>query len=87
VCRWSFDYGQAAWPFLAIAALQAVLGLAHSYGGEGPAGLARGTYVNRNHYVGFLEMCLPFAVWQAVAILRRGRNRFPRPGRQGWRAC
>jgi O-antigen ligase len=57
-------------PFVAVAVLEAVLGLVQRYwaGNE----LAQGTYVNRNHYAGLLEMALPFAVMNAVAVWRRG---------------
>jgi len=71
-------FGDRPWlpalPLIGIAALEAALGLFQSYL-PGSEGFARGTYVNRNHFAGFLEMCLPFAVLYPVAILKRIRSR------------
>ena len=53
----------AAIPIIVVAALEAVIGLC----GMTPEGGAHGTYVNRNHFAGLLEMALPFA---AVGALR-----------------
>jgi len=64
----------AVWPIVAIAALEAGLGLWQNFGRTGEAA-QWGTYVNHNHYAGFLEMALPFAVMYPVALLRRRRNR------------
>lgn len=62
------------WPLVALGVFQGVLGLVQAYipGGEG---LATGTYVNRNHYAGFLELCLPLTLFYAVAVLQTGRSR------------
>jgi O-antigen ligase len=76
----------AAAPLMLLALLEASLGLVQSYSG-GPAGLARGTYPNRNHFAGLLEMALPFAVLAAVAILRRNRKRFESPAGPAAAAC
>ncbi|HLJ50821.1 MAG TPA: hypothetical protein VKU01_32645 [Bryobacteraceae bacterium] len=51
------------WPLLAIAGVEALLGLFQSP-------FALGTYVNRDHYAGLLEMVLPFAVMYPIAILK-----------------
>jgi O-antigen ligase len=63
------------WPILGIATLEAGLGLWQYFGatGEQPRW---GTYANHNHYAGFLEMALPFAVMYPVAMLRRARSRW-----------
>jgi O-antigen ligase len=53
-------------PFVGVAFLEALLGLAQRYWAGNP--LAQGTYVNRNHFAGLLEMALPFAVMGAVAF-------------------
>lgn len=74
------------WPFLLIAALQSALGMLQYYG-PGSAELARGTYVNRNHYAGFLEMSLPFPIMYALFTLRRGQKRFESPARPALLAC
>ena len=60
-------------PIIALGALEASLGLWQNFG----AGADRprwGTYVNHNHYAGFLEMALPFAVMYPVAVLRRNHS-------------
>ena len=63
------------WPILGIAALEAGLGLWQYFGGTGEQ-VRWGTYANHNHYAGFLEMALPFAVMYPVAVLRRTRSRW-----------
>jgi len=66
------------WPLIAIAALEAGLGLWQYFGGTGEQ--ARwGTYANHNHYAGFLEMALPFAVMYPLAVLRRASSRLQSP--------
>ncbi len=67
-------------PLIALAALEAALGLCQ------PAP-AHGTYVNRNHYAGLLEMALPFAVMYPIHVLRRGRSRWSSPLRPALVAC
>lgn len=64
---------RAAWPLIAIAALEAALGIWQHVGGAAEE-MRRGTYANRNHFAGLLEMALPFAVMYAAALSRRGRN-------------
>ncbi len=59
-------------PFVLVGLLQAVLGLVQSWGFG--MDVARGSYVNRNHFAGLLEMCLPFAALYGVALLQRGRR-------------
>ena len=63
-----------AFPLIFMAAIEAAIGLAQ-YFWAWPDGIARGTYVNRNHFAGFLEMALPFAVLYPVAAIRRTRSR------------
>ena len=75
-----------AFPLVAIAALEAALGLVQFYS-KGSEGLARGTYVNRNHYAGLLEMSLPFALMYPVAVLRRNRSPDHSPVRPALIAC
>jgi O-antigen ligase len=73
---WRFD--NRGWlaigPIVAIGALEAVLGLCQNFGG-GVDQIRWGTYVNHNHYAGFLEMALPFAVMYPVALWHRTRPR------------
>ena len=63
------------WPIVGIAALEAGLGLWQYIGGTGEQ-VRWGTYANHNHYAGFLEMALPFAIMHPVAVLRRARSRW-----------
>jgi O-antigen ligase len=72
-------------PIIGVAGLEAALGLLQSAGGQHAE--ARGTYVNRNHLAGLLEMALPFAVLYAVVILRRSRSRDRSPARPALAAC
>ena len=65
----------AIWPILGIAALEAGLGLWQYFGATGEQ-IRWGTYANHNHYAGFLEMALPFAVMYPVAVLRRTHSRW-----------
>ena len=63
------------WPILGIGALEAGLGLWQYFGATGEQ-VRWGTYANHNHYAGFLEMALPFAVMYPVAVLRRAHSRW-----------
>jgi len=71
----------AAAPLVAFATLEAVLGLAQAGLGGNGCGSSTGTYANRNHFAGLLEMCLPPAVMGAVALYAgsgpRARRRKP----------
>lgn len=71
-------------PIVVLAVLEAVLGLAQFYSG---APLAHGTYVNRNHYAGFLEMALPFACLYPMVVLHRLRSSSHFPLRPALLAC
>ena len=74
------------WPIIAIATLEAGLGLCQNLGrtGEAPQW---GTYANHNHYAGFLEMALPFALVYPAAMLRRARSPGNPPLRPVLAAC
>lgn len=80
---WRFD--RHTWlislPPVIMAVAEAAAGIAQAH----QAGFARGTYVNRNHFAGFLELALPFAVAYSVMTLRRRRG--PLPLRQAVIAC
>jgi O-antigen ligase len=69
-------------PIVVIGGLEAVLGLLQ-YAVDPTSALAKGTYFNRNHFSGLLEMCLPFAAIYALVLFRRFRS--ARSGRV-WRA-
>jgi O-antigen ligase len=62
-------------PIILVAACQAALGLAQVSSG---ADVAQGTYVNRDHYAGLLEMALPYAAAYPFAVF--GRTRASGPG-------
>ena len=58
-------------PILTVAALEASIGLLRFYLDVDLTAGARGTYANRNHFAGLLEMALPFALMYAVVLYRR----------------
>ena len=60
-------------PIVAIAGLEAALGVLQS-ALAGPQAGARGTYVNRNHFAGLLEMALPFAATYPFVVMSRVRS-------------
>lgn len=62
---WRSQMWIAAAPIVALAWLESLLGIAQFYlirAGGGEGAFATGTYVNRNHFAGFLEMAFPLAV-------------------------
>ena len=79
VCTVTWRFRDRRWlvicPILGIAALESGLGLWQYFGGTGDQG-RYGTYANHNHYAGFLEMALPFAVMYPVAVLHRAHSRW-----------
>lgn len=58
-------------PILSIAAIEAAWGIFQ----YSPDSGAHGTYVNRNHFAGLLELSLPFAIVYPIAALRAARGR------------
>lgn len=70
--------GPRAWivvaPVIAVAVIESFLGLGEFYSFDGSANLPliRGTYVNRNHFAGLLELALPLAIMWAVDVWERG---------------
>jgi O-antigen ligase len=64
-------------PLIAAGAAEAALGLIQ-VSIAWPNGEATGTYTNRDHFSGMLEMILPLAVMHGWAILQRGRQNFER---------
>ncbi len=69
-------------PLLALAALEGLLGLVQFYlqrMNQAARPWSTGTFVNRNHYAGFLEMILPLALAAAAAAWRAGVTRHSRP--------
>ena len=74
-CRFRDRRWLVIWPILGIAALEAGLGLGQYFAETGEQ-VRWGTYANHNHYAGFLEMALPFAVMYPVAVLRRTQSKW-----------
>jgi len=74
-------------PIIGIAAFEAALGLVQYHSGTVDNAFARGTYANRNHFAGLLEMALPFAVLYPVAVLRRVDSRHHSPAGPALKAC
>ena len=73
---WRFDDRRwlAICPSSPSAHWKRALGLCQNFG-RGVDQARWGTYVNHNHYAGFLEMALPFAVVYPVALWRRTHAR------------
>ena len=82
------------WVFLGIATAQTLLGLIQYGDGvdspfrfgvalSGPS--ATGTYVNRNHLAGLLEMALPLALGLLAVAVGQGPRRHVSRRQQGWR--
>ena len=59
-------------PLIAIAAIEAIVGLAQS---ASAAEAVSGTYANKNHFAGLLEMVLPIAVACGLALITGRRSR------------
>jgi O-antigen ligase len=64
-------------PLIVIAASEALVGLVQVYAGW-PNAEATGTYTNRDHFSGLLEMVLPFGVVCGWSFLQRRRESFDR---------
>lgn len=73
---WRLSIDDAPWSAAAglvlVAGLEAILGLVQFYTGATGGGGAHGTYANRDHFAGLMEMALPFPVAYGTAVLRRG---------------
>jgi O-antigen ligase len=57
-------------PIVLVAGVEAVWGILQ----YSPDTVARGSYLNRNHFAGLLEMALPFAAVYPIAVQRTGRR-------------
>jgi len=76
-------------PLLLLGVGEAVLGIVQAGQSSGRMEVASGTFEIRNHFSGFLEMILPFAVLQAVATWSRrtARERDDASAGLALRAC
>jgi len=70
--RWPAARWALVLPPVAVALAEAALGIVQSGAGDA----AHGTYVNRDHYAGLLEMLLPFPIGFAVYAWRERRRVF-----------
>ncbi len=74
--RLTHRLGARSWlltlPLLATGLIEAGLGLKQAADWTGPA-FAFGTFLNRNHLAGFLEMVLPFAVMACYALVQKAK--------------
>lgn len=61
-------------PLVAVAGIQALAGVSQVFAGEA---IAHGTYVDRNHFSGLLEIALPFALAFALSALRSRSALYP----------
>jgi O-antigen ligase len=75
-----------SFPLLLIGTLEAILGFIQAANGAADTSAA-GTFANRDHYAGLLEMVLPFAATIPVAILQRDRSRHSSPAAPAIKAC
>ena len=82
--RWPGRRWLVVAPVMGIAFLEAVLGLLQYYAG---ADVASGTYLNRNHFAGLLEMSLPFSLMLGFQSLAGNRSRLETPAWPTIRAC
>jgi O-antigen ligase len=76
-------------PIVAIAWLESLLGLIQFYFmrmAGGAAASATGTYVNRNHFAGLMEMAFPVAIMWAIYTWRKGITRLNQPAGPAFRA-
>ena len=72
VRRSPFGRWTAALPLVAIGAAEAAWAL---WSGGGATELLTGTYPNRNHLAGLLEMTMPFALMYGLSVLNRSGRR------------
>ncbi|MCX6623324.1 MAG: O-antigen ligase family protein [Acidobacteria bacterium] len=73
-------------PPIAVALGQGVLGIVQASTQDVP-GTVSGSYANRNHFAGLLEMAMPLAVLLAVYSWRSNEDRFKTPLRTALAAC
>lgn len=84
--RWSARPWTPVLPLVVIGAFEAAIGMFQVVIGW-PSGEASGTYTNRDHFAGFLEMVFPIAALYGLAILRRRKTRFDSPALPALAAC
>jgi O-antigen ligase len=75
-----------SFPILILGTIEAILGFVQASNGAADSSAA-GTFPNRDHYAGLLEMVLPFAAMIPIAILQRDRRRHESPAAPAIKAC
>lgn len=83
---WRESPWTTVWPLLIVSGLEAALGCYQASVGAAVEG-ARGTYLNRDHFAGLLEMALPFALIYPIAVLNKGRHEYSLAIRPAVQAC
>jgi O-antigen ligase len=73
-------------PLLILGTLEAALGIVQSTNGI-VNNSAAGTFANRDHFAGLLELVLPFAAMLAISMLQRDRHRHESPAGPAIKAC
>jgi hypothetical protein len=75
----SWRFAEKPWstlsPLILIASIEAVIGIVQIFRG-GPDTEGSGSYTNRDHFSGMLEMILPLTVMFGLSLLRRKRENF-----------
>ena len=80
----------AAAPVIVVAWAESILGLVQFYsmrGGGLNVGSVTGTYVNRNHFAGLLELAFPLALMWSISVWRRGVTQPDQPAKTALRAA
>src|SRR5579875_565406 len=73
-------------PLVVIAVFEGAVGMFQVFAGN-PGAQAGGTYTNRDHFSGMLEMVLPLAAVYGIAIVRRATGRYSSPALPALGAC
>ena len=83
-CWWQDRIWIAVAPVLGVAWFESLLGFVQFHFARVPGTAVAGTYVNRNHFAGLLEIAFPIALALAIAAWRKGAapefNHRPGPG-------
>jgi len=83
--RFATSPWMTAIPLIALAVIEAIIGLVQVFGLSADHGT--GTYTNRNHFAGYLEMLLPFATLYGFVSVREKQHRSGFTAAAALRAC
>ena len=73
-----------ALPLVIIGTLEGALGVFQTLSGIDPP---VGSFVNRNHFAGLLEMCMPMAIMVGFGMLSKNQDRYSSPLKPALLAC